>query len=65
MVLSTHRSNIGDKSCQTMIVFGHFIAQMENLYDDYSDQIMIVFEHLLFTLEITLYNRHMFTITNM
>jgi len=29
--------------CQTKVVFGHSIAHMKNLYDDYFGQIMIFF----------------------
>jgi len=66
MVLSTHWSNIGDKSCQTNVVFGHSIVHMENLYDDYSGQIMIVFEIFIIHMEgHTIYNHLMFTIANM
>ena len=39
---------------------------MENLYDDYSGQIMIVFEHFIIHMENhTIYNHHMFTIASM
>jgi len=51
VVFSTHWSNIGDKSCQTKVVFEHSISHIENLYDDFSGQIMIVFEHFIIHME--------------
>jgi len=65
VILSTHWSNIGDKSCQTKVVVGHFIAHMKNLYDNYPGQIMIAFEHFIIHMENhTIYNHHMFTIAS-
>ena len=64
VVLPTHWSNINDKSCQTNVIFGHFIVHMKNLYD-YAGQIIIVFEHFIIHMENhTMYNLHVFTITS-
>ena len=41
------------------VVFGNSIAHMKILYDDYSGQIMIVFEHFIIHMENhTIYNHH-------